>query len=1004
MYQSTEQFGNLINQDSRTFYALITVGDNTVSDGIRSIKFNGGSNRSDDFTIGSVVSQYVEVSVADNNIKFESEEILIQIGMMVNGIIEYIPMGYFTAEKPETNEGEITFTAYDRMAKMDMPCFLSMGDTTTTLAILQEISQDSGVQIVTSGLASKPMQKPVGYSYREVLSYIAQIYGGFAICNRQGQIEIRTYSDPDYEVASSRYWDKFTHNDFPYVLEKITCYTGKDEEGEDISISVGSGVRELSFSNPFMTQELLNAIWTDLEDYTYMPGNIRFLGDPRIDPWDILTVYDKSGTSYKVPVMNMTMEFDGGLTTEIEAVGKAEAEQSSGFQGPQTQQMDRYYAQLVMIDEALINKLDVDTAKITYATITNLDATNANIENLNAQFGDFTNLTATNFAAVNALINTLEADTANIKSLLAGNAGIGDLQNIHLTSANAVIDSALIRNAVMQTVTVGDLLAGTISTNKFLISSDDGGITISGATQQFKDENGVVRLQIGKDANGDFTFALFDATGEGILIDSTGIKPGAIADGLIVNDMVADNANIDGSKLDIDSVFTAMNGSTEVLNSSRIWFDEQNQTLNQVYAQMSQDIILANSAASAAQDAAQDALNAIGGIDTLDAISAVLSNDAHVVHTNTDGSGGDYSDCNTTMTVFSGDADVSTQATYTVSTSPGVTGTWNAQTRTYQVTGMTTDDGYVDIDALYGTGDKYLTDRNGNKLLTDAGEYLTVRTGGAHIKKRFSISKSPDGKVGVSYSLRCSTLVLRKQQSGALVPSAVIFSSKYNDGTSLIDYFGRFKIEESTDGTLFTQKYMSTSSEFSVSYEPSSSNIQVIRCTLYDSTGINELDSQSVIIITDADGLADEISEIQEGMQVIETNVTNIQTGMDGIHADIDSMQTEISGVTDGTLLFNVQYSDNGNNTVTLTAFVYKAGQDVTSTFSNRWFTWYAKSESGEKYIGYGYSITVNKNSVGFGSTYIGRFTTYETRYLTTRSGLYLTTRTGNKLTTWVED
>ena len=419
---------------------------------------------------------------------------------------------------------------------------------------------------------------------------------------------------------------------------------------------------------------------------------------------------------------------------------------------------------------------------------------------------------------------------------------------------------------------------------------------------------------------------------------------------------------------------------------------------------MSQDIILANSAASAAQDAAQDALDAIGGIDTLDAISAVLSNDAHVVHTNTDGSGGDYSDCNTTMTVFSGDADVSTQATYTVSASPGITGTWNARTRTYQVTGMTTDDGYVDIDALYGTGDKYLTDRNGNKLLTDDGEYLTVRTGGAHIKKRFSISKSPDGKVGVSYSLRCSTLVLRKQQSGALVPSAVIFSAKYNDGTSLIDYFGRFKIEESTDGTLFTQKYMSTSSEFSVSYEPSSSNIQAIRCTLYDSTGINELDSQSVIIIADADGLADEISEIQEGMQVIETNVTNIQTGMDGIHADIDSMQTEISGVTDGTLLFNVQYSDNGNNTVTLTAFVYKAGQDVTNTFSNRWFTWYAKSESGEKYIGYGYSITVNKNSVGFGSTYIGRFTTYVTRYLTTRSGLYLTTRTGNKLTTWVED
>lgn len=1004
MYQSTEQFGNLINQDSRTFYALITVGDNTVSDGIRSIKFNGGSNRSDDFTIGSAVSQYVEVSVADNNIKFESEEILIQIGMMVNGIIEYIPMGYFTAEKPEVEDGEIKITAYDRMMNMEKGCFLSMGDKTTTVAVLQEISQKYGVPIVTSGLASKPMKKPVGYTCREVLSYIAQIYGGFAICNRQGQIEIRTYSDPNYTVGTNRYWDSFTHNDFPYILEKITCYTGKDEEGNDLSVSVGSGVRELSFSNPFMTQALLNDVWSELENYTYMPGKVRFLGDPRLDPWDIITVLDKKGKSYKVPVMNLTMEFDGGLTTEVEAVGKAEIEQAQGFQGPQTHEMDRYYGQLVIIDEALINKLDVDTAKITYATITNLDATNAHITNLESDYGNFKNLTATNFSAVNADIDVLNADSANIKSLLAGNAGVGDLQNIHLTSANAVIDSALIRNAVMQTVTVGDLLAGTISTNKFTIASDDGAIGIKGATQQWKDENGVVRVQIGKDANGDFTFSLFDETGTGVLIDSTGVKKGAIADGLIVNDMVADDAAISGSKLDIESLFEEMNGSTSVLKSSRIWFDEKNQSLSQVYTQMSNEITMAGSAAGAAQDAAEKALEAINGIDTLDAISAVLSNDAHVVHTNTDGSGGDYSDCNTRITVFSGDVDVSSKATYEVTKSNGVTGTWNAQTRTYQVTGMTTDDGWVDIDALYGTGDMYLADRKGNKLTTRDGKYLVVRTGGAHIKKRFSISKAPDGKIGVSYTLQCSTLAIRKEQNGTLLPSSVVFTAKYNDGTTLISYAGRFKIEESTDGTTFVQKYMSASDEIMKSYVPSSGSVKAIRCTLYASGGGNELDSQNVIVLADAEGLAEDIGEIQEGMQTIRTDVTNIQTGMEGIKANISSMQTDITGITDGILLFNIQYNDNGNNTVTLTAKVYKKGEDVTKTFNSRWFTWFSKSESGENYVGYGYSITVNKNSVGFGSTYIGRFTTYDTKYLTTRSGAYLTTRSGNRLTTWVEN
>lgn len=638
------------------------------------------------------------------------------------------------------------------------------------------------------------------------------------------------------------------------------------------------------------------------------------------------------------------------------------------------------------IDQAMIKKLDADEADIRYAKITDMDAAHASI-------------------------SVLEAESANIKSLLAGNAGVGDLQNIHLTSANAVIDSALIRTAVMQSVTINDLLAGTIITNKFKIMSDDGAIQISGATQQWKDKSGTVRMQAGLDANGDFTFSLFNTEGTGILIDDEGVHPGAIADGLIVNDMVAEDAGIAGSKLDIESLFEEMNGSTSVLKSSRIWFDEKNQSLSQVYTQMSNEITMAGSAADAAQDAAgaaqdaaEKALEAINGIDTLDAISSVLSNDAHVVHTNTDGSGGDYSDCNTKMTVYSGDVDVSGQATFEVTKSAGVTGTWNAQTRTYQVTGMTTDDGWVDIDALYGTGDMYLADRKGNKLTTRDGKYLVVRTGGAHIKKRFSISKAPDGKIGVSYSLRCSTLVIRKQQDGTLQPKQVTFYAQYNDGTMMTDYSGRYKIEETTDGNTYTQKYMSASDELRKNYTPSSGNVKAIRCTLYSAGGLNELDSQSIIILTDADGLAEDIDDIREGMQTIRTDVTNIETGMDGIRANISSMQTDITGVTDGNLLFNVQYNDNGNNTVTLTAKVYKAGKDVTNTFNSRWFTWWAKSETGEKYIGYGYGITVNKNNVGFGSTYIGRFITYETRYLTTRSGAYLTTRSGNRLTTWVEN
>ena len=165
-----------------------------------------------------------------------------------------------------------------------------------------------------------------------------------------------------------------------------------------------------------------------------------------------------------------------------------------------------------------------------------------------------------------------------------------------------------------------------------------------------------------------------------------------------------------------------------------------------IYPESYKELRTTSSTANAASNAAQNALSVLNGISTLDALGAALSNDAHVVHTNTDGTGGDYSECKTQMTVYLGDTDVSYDCVFTVTQSAGITGKWDAATATYFVTAMSTSDGYVDIDALYGTGDRYLTTRKGLRITTRSGKYMVVKSGGSHIRKRFSISKAPDGK------------------------------------------------------------------------------------------------------------------------------------------------------------------------------------------------------------------------------------------------------------------
>ena len=222
-------------------------------------------------------------------------------------------------------------------------------------------------------------------------------------------------------------------------------------------------------------------------------------------------------------------------------------------------------------------------------------------EKIKADVGEFKDLTTENFTAVNAKIDNLEvgdltavnADITNLKALVAeiqtlvgGNLTMDNIQSLVLTSDKVTIADALIKDAMIETISANKINTGTINTNNVQIQSEDGSLLINGTTQQFKDNTGKVRIQIGKDAGGNFTFCLFSQDGVGILIDETGIKAGAVPDQLIVNDMISDGANISGGKLDISSVISSINNNENTLSSSKIKFDDTAQTLDVAFNQL----------------------------------------------------------------------------------------------------------------------------------------------------------------------------------------------------------------------------------------------------------------------------------------------------------------------------------------------------------------------------------------------------------------------------------
>ena len=87
----------------------------------------------------------------------------------------------------------------------------------------------------------------------------------------------------------------------------------------------------------------------------------------------------------------------------------------------------------------------------------------------------------------------------------------------------------------------------------------------------------------------------------------------------------------------------------------------------------------------------------------------------------------------------------------------------------------------------------------------------------------------------------------------------------------------------------------------------------------------------------------------------------------------------------DSILIYDHTYAlDPTTKIATFTAYLYKGGVDVKTSYNPEWFTWYLKTESGESPIlnaagnNYGYTCEVDTTECGYGAEVIGRFTTID--------------------------
>lgn len=613
MITTSDKYKTAISKSGRHFRLKIDIAG-TAYTGIKSFKLKGGTNSSEQITFGDAVSSYIEFILTDvpKNTILKGRQAIPYIGLELDdGTVEWIKKGVYNLEKPVRSGEFIKLTAYDNFALCYKGFFTGLSGNQKIDAILQEQCKKIGIEY--AGGADDVTYKVdslQGLTIIEAVSVLAAYCGKNAVMDKDGKLRLVWYTDAGLTISPSRFADPLEMDEEDTFINRLDCTI--DEEH---SVSAGTGVG-IYFSCPGMTQERITVLYNRIKGFTYRAAKLNWrMAQPDVEAGDLVRVMDNAGNAYVIPLMDYEFSCDGGFYGTVESKGKTEQEQDTGYKGPLQTKVDRTYSDLVSTKQVITDKItafegEFETINTNYLEVNKkLIALDAEIENL-----DVTELTAkvaiieTSYVskeyvqdlyATKAEVHVLDVDLERVNTLLAGSVTAGSTQTIVLNADNTTISNALIKSAMIDSVAADKVTAGTIDASSIHFKSQSGRLDIYGETLQIKDITRP-RVQIGKDASGDYNMYVWDAAGK-LMFDAAGITASGIQRPIIVDSMVADNANISGDKINITSLVKEINDGTEVIKSSHILVDGANQSLSVVYNTIIGDISTLSTALSVEQ-------------------------------------------------------------------------------------------------------------------------------------------------------------------------------------------------------------------------------------------------------------------------------------------------------------------------------------------------------------------------------------------------------------------
>lgn len=301
-------------------------------------------------------------------------------------------------------------------------------------------------------------------------------------------------------------------------------------------------------------------------------------------------------------------------------------------------------------------------------------------------------------------------------------------------------------------------------------------------------------------------------------------------------------------------------------------------------------------------------------------VAIVLSNEDQMVPCESNGTptAHAFDQAVSTVTVYEGGS-IASGWTYNTPTATGVSGSWDASSRTYTVTSWT---GASEVATVEFTAEK------GTTTLSSTFTLTKIKTGA-------------DGTSPIYYELVCSGIVSNRDINNNYSPSSIIFSAHRIEGTTTTDYRGYIKIYKNGGSTAIASANMDATN-LNYTYTLSGSDLEYLTVELYQTGGSGSvLDKQTIAITSDGQtgatgpGAANVVlgnsAEIipcnEDGTVKANTTVTVPFTGYQGItKAAATLTQANINGlITDQITCTNITNSSTGSSGSITLVFVKDA-------------------------------------------------------------------------------